>query len=96
VIQRETFGSALDMGVEAMKLLGVRSYRAHRAAQIFKHHDEAALKEVATMEGDDTVVIARSRQLSRDLEQLLRTDEQDLSHIEDGAWDVSALRKDAK
>ena len=34
--------------------------------------------------------------ISKDLEQLLRTDEQDLSQIEDGAWDVSALRKDAK
>ncbi len=95
VIQRETFGSALDMGVEALKLLGVRSYRAHRAGQIFKHHDEEALKEVAAMEGDDTVVIARSRQLARDLEQLLQTDEEDLSHISDQAWDISELRNNA-
>lgn len=95
VIQRETFGSALDMGVEALKLLGVRSYKAHRAGQIFKHHDDEALREVASMEGDDTVVIARSRQLARDLEQLLQTDRQDLSQIEDRAWDISSLRKDA-
>lgn len=95
VIQRETFSSALDMGVEALKLLGVRSYRAHRAAQTFKHHDEEALRDVAGMEGDDTVVIARSRQLARDLEQLLQTDEEDLSHS-DQAWDISELRKDAK
>lgn len=94
VIQRETFGSALDMGVEALKLLGVRSYRAHRAAQTFKHRDEEALHDVAATEGDDTVILARSRQLAKDLEQLLQSDERELSHEIDRAWDISALRKD--
>jgi monovalent cation:proton antiporter-2 (CPA2) family protein len=96
VIQRETFGSALDLGVEALKLLGVRSHRAHRAAQTFKHHDEEALQEMASLEGDDAVAIARSRQLARDLEQLLQSDERDLAHEADQAWDISALRKDAR
>ncbi|HEY9626275.1 MAG TPA: glutathione-regulated potassium-efflux system protein KefC [Coleofasciculaceae cyanobacterium] len=94
VIRRETFGSALDMGVDALKLLGVRSNRAHRAAQIFKRHDEEALRDVAMMEGDDKVVIARSRQLARDLEQLLQTDEREMPQDTDRAWDISALRKD--
>ena len=94
MIRRETFGSALDMGVDALKLLGVRSNRAHRAAQIFKRHDEEALRDVAMMEGDDKVVIARSRQLARDLEQLLQTDEREMPQDTDRAWDISALRKD--
>ncbi|MBW4660075.1 MAG: glutathione-regulated potassium-efflux system protein KefC [Drouetiella hepatica Uher 2000/2452] len=96
VIQRETFGSALDMGVAALKLLGVRSHRAHRVAQTFRQHDEAALHEMAVLEGDDAVVIARSRQLAKDLEQLLQSDEKDLIQDADQAWDISALRKDAR
>jgi monovalent cation:proton antiporter-2 (CPA2) family protein len=95
VIQRETFGSALEMGVEALKLLGVRSYKAHRAARIFKRHDEEVLHEMAHLEGDETVLVARTRQLAEDLAQLLQTDNQDLGHYVDGAWDISALRKDA-
>jgi monovalent cation:proton antiporter-2 (CPA2) family protein len=95
VVQRETFSSALDMGVEALKLLGVRSYRAHRAARTFKHHDEAAMYEIAVTEGDDTAIRTRSRQLARDLEQLLQSDDRELPQDGDPAWDISALRKDA-
>jgi len=65
VVERETFGSAVD-GVEALKLLGV-SHKAHRAARTFKEHDEQALQEIADVMGDETVLVARSRQLARDL-----------------------------
>ena len=95
VVERETFDSALEMGVEALKLLGVRSYKAHRAARTFKEHDEQALQEMANLGGDETVLVARSRQLARNLEQLLRSDDAELSREVDRAWDTSELRKDA-
>lgn len=94
VVARETFNSALEMGVEALKLLGVRSYKAHRVARTFRDHDEQALQEMAHVMGDETVLVARSRQLAKDLEQLLQSDNQDLTHEVDRAWDISALRKD--
>lgn len=94
VVERETFSSALEMGVEALKLLGFRSYKAHRAAQTFKYYDEQALEEMAYVMGDETVLVARSRQLAKDLEQLLRSDDRELTHDVDRAWDISALRKD--
>lgn len=90
VIRRETFESALTIGVEALKLLGVRSYKAHRAAQTFRHHDEEALYEMAFIEDDDSVLMARSRQLAQDLEQILQSDEQDVIHEVDRAWDILA------
>lgn len=95
MVQRETFDSALEMGVEALKLLGVRSYRAHRAAQIFKRHDQQVVQEMALVEGDETVIVARSRQLSKDLEQLLQSDNQDLVHDVDRAWETAAVQTDA-
>jgi voltage-gated potassium channel Kch len=95
MVQRETFDSALEMGVEALKLLGVRSYRAHRAAQIFKRHDQQVVQEMALVEGDETVIVARSRQLSKDLEQLLQSDNQDLVHDIDRAWETAAVQTDA-
>jgi monovalent cation:proton antiporter-2 (CPA2) family protein len=91
VIERETFGSALETGVEALKLLGVRAYKAHRAAQTFKDHDEDALREIAQVVEDETVAIARARQLSNQLEELLQTDNRELTPEVDRAWDVSDL-----
>jgi monovalent cation:proton antiporter-2 (CPA2) family protein len=95
VVERETFSSALDMGVEALKLLGFRSYRAHRAGNTFKNHDEEALRELADIEGDHTLWVARSRQLAKQLEQLLRSDDEDLTHEVDRAWDISDLQKNS-
>jgi monovalent cation:proton antiporter-2 (CPA2) family protein len=93
VIQRETFGSALDLGVEALKQLGMRSYQAVRVAQTFREHDEAALREQALLEGNETAILARSRQLSEDLERLLQADDRDLRQEADRAWDISVLQK---
>lgn len=94
VVSRETFGSALEMGVETLKLLGVRSYKANRAAHAFKKHDEEALHEMANLVGNEMLYVARMRQLNKDLEELLKSDDQELAHETDHAWDVAALRKD--
>ncbi|NJM86109.1 MAG: glutathione-regulated potassium-efflux system protein KefC [Cyanobacteria bacterium CRU_2_1] len=94
VVERETFASALEMGIEALKLLGVRSYKAHRIARTFKAHDQDALREMATVTDDETVLIARSRQLADQLEQLLKSDDRELSHEIDRAWDITAQRKE--
>jgi len=90
VVERETFGSALDLGVEALKLLGMRSYKALRAARLFKYHDEEALHEIAEQMGDEKFTVTRSRQLAETLEDLLRSDDRDLGHESDRSWDIAA------
>ncbi len=94
VIRRETFESALDMGVEALKLLGVRSYKAYRSAQTFRQHDKEALQDMAFVEGDDAALMARSRQLTQDLERILQSDEQEVAHEVDRSWDILAQQQD--
>ncbi len=93
VVERETFESALDLGTDALKLLGFRAYRAHRAAQTFRHHDEEAMQEMAYMQGDERTIVARSQQLTQDLGQILQSDGDDLPQDADQAWDTSALRE---
>jgi Kef-type K+ transport system membrane component KefB/voltage-gated potassium channel Kch len=96
VVQRETFSSALEMGTEALKLLGVRAYKASRIARTFQQHDEQVLQEIANAEGDDeTLMIARSRQLAEELGSLLQSDDREFAADSDRAWDISELRKDA-
>ncbi|MEL6224924.1 MAG: glutathione-regulated potassium-efflux system protein KefC [Cyanobacteria bacterium J06627_8] len=93
VIERETFESALHMGVEALRLLGVRAYRAHRAARTFRHHDEQAMHEQAHMHENEKDLVARSQQLSQDLQETLQSDNRSLPRDSDQAWDTIELRE---
>ncbi|MGB3493527.1 MAG: glutathione-regulated potassium-efflux system protein KefC [Elainellaceae cyanobacterium] len=95
VVERETFESSLNMGVEALKLLGYRAYRAHRAARTFRKHDIEAMHEMAYLHGDQPSLVARSHQLSSDLQEILQSDDYDLPHEVDQAWDTTDLRQDA-
>ena len=81
------------MGTEALRLLGFRAYQAQRAARIFRHHDIEAMHEMAELQGDMPTLVARSQQLSADLENVLQSDSFDLPQEVDQAWDTTALRK---
>lgn len=92
VVERETFESALNLGTEALKLLGFRAYHAHRAARIFRDHDIKAMHDMAEID-DMSRLVARSQQLSADLKDVLQSDSFDLPREVDQAWDTTALRK---
>src|SRR5262249_45660759 len=49
---RETFDSAVEMGVETLHLLGYRRFLAHRLGQLFKRHDKTVLLEGSRLRGD--------------------------------------------
>ncbi len=77
VITRETFGSALVMGEEALKLLGYDDARAYRVMRTFKRHDEEGLQKLYEVWGDDQAYGLRVRQNVEDLEKVLRDDSED-------------------
>ena len=74
VVTRETFGSALVMGEEALKLLGYDDARAYRVMRTFKKHDEEGLKKLYEVWGDDHAYGLRIRQNIEDLEKVLKDD----------------------
>ena len=57
VIRRETFGSALLAGEEALRLLGVDPDKAYRHAKAFRHHDEEGLLKLYEVWGDDQACV---------------------------------------
>ena len=86
VIRRETFGSALMVGEEALRLLGLEPSRARRHARTFQRHDEEGLLKLYEVWGDDQAYGLRVRQNLEDLETVLRDDmesRQDAGLIED-------------
>ncbi len=86
VITRETFGSALIMGEEALKLLGYEDAQAYRVMHTFKHHDEAGLRKLYAVWGDEHAYGLRVRQNLEDLEKVLQDDTEEAdAHIR-AAW----------
>jgi len=73
-ITRETFGSALAMGEEALRLLGVSQQRAARMTKTFERHDVINMHKLYEVWGDDQAYGLRVRQNLEDLEKVLRED----------------------
>ena len=74
-IARETFGSALAMGEEALKLLGLKNERAKHMVESFDKHDTEGMHKLSEVWGDDHEYGLRVRQNLEDLEYVLRTDQ---------------------
>lgn len=73
-ITRETFGSALKMGQEALKLLGLQERRAKMMVERFDKHDTEDMYQLSEVWGDDHEYGLRIRQNLEDLEQVLQAD----------------------
>jgi monovalent cation:proton antiporter-2 (CPA2) family protein len=86
VVTRETFGSALIMGEEALLLLGYDPARAYRLMRSFKRHDEEGLHKLYEVWGDDHAYGLRVRQNIEQLERVLKDDSEEAEgHFRD-AW----------
>lgn len=86
VITRETFGSALIMGEEALKLLGYDEARAYRLMRVFKRHDEDGLRKLYEVWGNDQEYGLRVRQNIEQLEKVLRDDSEESVEDFRQAW----------
>jgi len=78
-----------------MRLLGVPAHEAHRRGLMFRAHDEEVLREQRTMRSDQESFIRSVRLQTETLEELMRSDVKEESHLErDGAWDAESLRRE--
>lgn len=92
-VYRETLGTSLDMGADALRLLGFRAYHARRAALAFGKHNEAAVRELAAhWGGDDYFTMLRAK--IEEGENLVRG--KSLRERVDAAWDNESLREEAE
>jgi monovalent cation:proton antiporter-2 (CPA2) family protein len=86
VITRETFGSALIMGEEALKLLGYDDSQAYRLMRTFKRHDEEGLQKLYEVWGDDQAYGLRIKQYVEQLEKVLKDDSDESQEHFRKAW----------
>ena len=77
-------------------LLGVRAYRAHRAAQRFLKHDEESVRELTGRRGDRSLYVSAARQRIEDLERMFEADRAEPALDRDAGWDAESLRDEAQ
>jgi len=71
---RETLGSSLDLGVDVLRELGMRAHQAHRAAQLFKLHDERSVRDLAQFWEDDDKYFSEARKRMEAFDQMFASD----------------------
>ena len=74
-IRRETFGSALDLGQDALHILGIDPYKAQRLTRIFRKNDQEMMSELYKIhQEDEAKYISMYQQHHADLEELMKHD----------------------
>jgi monovalent cation:proton antiporter-2 (CPA2) family protein len=92
-VYRETFGSAHENAVDALKQLGYRAHTAHRLAQRWRAHDEQVLEELGAMWASDrTGYLERTRLAMVEAERLMREEDPNVYDTHDAGWDNESLR----
>ena len=85
-VYRETFGSAVDLSVDALQALGLPEQRAHRAAQLFREHDEASVRAMAQIDASDmNQYVSMARLHIANLENALASDREMFHGDEEGS-----------
>jgi monovalent cation:proton antiporter-2 (CPA2) family protein len=72
--RRETFDSALNLGIDALSALAGDRVAAERAGRLFNAHDLQTLEQLAAVWGDEASYGVAMRQRLEDLQQVLQAD----------------------
>ena len=71
---RETFGSSLEMGNEALVALGVSPEVAERRSELFREHDERILAAQHLVYDDEDALMKTAQNARKELEELFEAD----------------------
>ena len=89
-LERDTFHSALHLGIKALIALGYTETRAKRLAAAFAAHDVEMLQEAYALRGDDEAMIGHVKTARELLAQVMQSD------LEDFEDEIKAAKSAAK
>lgn len=93
-IYRETLDTSVRMGVDALTILGFRSYTAKRLARTFIKYDEQNLKKLSSIRNPEEYITA-VRKYIEEIELLVRADAEGRTFTGEG-WDAESLREEIR
>jgi glutathione-regulated potassium-efflux system ancillary protein KefC len=86
VIERETFRSALNLGVKSLVALGSSPHQALRIAHAFERHDTRLLEESYALRNDQDAYIGFIRESSEMLDALMEADRAKTDEASEADW----------
>jgi len=96
-VQREMFDSANELGTQALTELGFSKYEAYRATRTFKHHENRVIDELYQKWKDDhNESVRESHRFHDQVSETLQAEKDYYMRESDCAWDVDALKDEAK
>jgi voltage-gated potassium channel Kch len=96
-VHRETFASAYELGIDALRALGYRNHTAHRLARRWRQHEESELRELLAIWGtDQKTYFDRVRSAMEEAERLMREEDPEELERRDLGWDNESLRADVQ
>ena len=90
----ENFDSALRMGADVLKMVGLRQYQIHRALKLFRKHDQRMVRELAEVRHERKSFLRSSKERIADIEKLMKFDSQRIGKEKNLGWDASSLREE--
>jgi CPA2 family monovalent cation:H+ antiporter-2 len=91
-VYRETFDTAIRVGVDTLRLLGHPAHAASRLGRTFRVADERAMRELAAHRSDQTTFLTKARERLRDVEQILQAEMAGAPVANETGWDSEAIR----
>ena len=86
-MRRETFGSALALGQDALELLGFDPYEAYKIKRLFRKKDKDTMPELYRIHREDTEkYVSMYQEHNQNLAELMKQDEEIDMHELDKAW----------
>ncbi len=83
---REVFDASVQMAEDALVALGRHPYEAHRAALLFKAHDNELLVQAAAVTGDREAMVDIFRKSRAEINNVLAADRSGRSVTSESAW----------
>jgi len=96
LVVRETFGSALETGVEALRRLGIPAYEAQRAGRLFRRHDLRSMQRLAPIRRDLGDYSQAVRDGTAQLQEVLERDQSRGRIVSDDGWDTASLVEEVR
>jgi voltage-gated potassium channel Kch len=94
-IYRETLDTSLRMGADALQMLGVRAYHAHRNINTFRKQDEKALKGLSAIRNDKKLYVNTVKERIDELEKLMSNERVTKWNPSAQGWDEQSLIDEA-
>jgi CPA2 family monovalent cation:H+ antiporter-2/glutathione-regulated potassium-efflux system protein KefB len=95
-IYRETIDTSLRLGVDALRMLGLRAYKSSRSARTFLRQDEKTLKGLSALRDDKKQYISSMKERIEEMEKLMAADRVKSWLDEGQGWDPESLREEIR